>query len=192
MFRKLCVLSAALVSFTFFGEAQAATVSCGNASVTETASTISDCVSPNINESSPIVFNGMTFQLGISDSGAPTSGSPLSWATDPMSQTGGAGLANWAINLASNWVGIVVLELKQGTTAGLFDVTDSCDFATNTCSGTWSSVSNGGAINGLSHSRAWYKTTGGGGGVVPLPAAGWMLVSGMVGLGVLRRRKRKA
>ncbi len=197
MIGRIVLFSVAIAGFGFIGQAQAATVNCGNAMITETDSTMSDCESPNISESPPfVIFNDMTFLLGIRDQdggSVPTSGSPLSWSTDPYDEQGGTGVKDWGISLATNWVGRVLLELKQGTTAGLFDVTDQCNFATNLCTGTWSSVSNGGALNGLSHSRAWYKTDDGGtGGNVPLPAAAWMLLTGICGLGVMRRRKNKA
>lgn len=36
------------------------------------------------------------------------------------------------------------------------------------------------------------RDPGGGGGVVPLPAAAWMLLSGVAGLGVMSRRRRRS
>lgn len=172
--------------------AQAATVSCGNVDYTATVAEQSTavCSSGNLNESGDISFDGMTFGLGIRDSGASVSGSPMAWVTDPMSNELGTGMLDWSISLASDWMGVVLLELKQASTYALFDVTDSCNFATNSCGGFWSTSGPGRSSNDLSHTRAWYMTTDDGGGPspVPLPAAGWMLIAALLGMAGMRKR----
>ena len=195
MINRCLILISALTVFALAGGAQAASVSCagnkhtisyeGNTAEQSTAV----CAAGNLDGSSDLTFNSMTFGLGINDQGNSVAGSPLSWLTDPMSTMGGTGLRNWGITLASDWIGKVVLELKQSDTYSLFDVTGSCDFTANSCIGTWSTSGPAGSTNDLSHTRAWYKD-----GpiippapVVPLPAAGWMLVAGLFGLGAMRR-----
>lgn len=188
MFRKFLGAIAALAAFSVADTAQAATVTCSN--ITYTANTADQttavCASGNLNQSGDITFDSMTYTLGIGDNGNPASGSPLSWSTDPMSNEGGTGLLDWGITLSANWVGSVILELKQASTYSLFDVSASCNFVTNSCAGTWSTSGPGNASNDLSHTRAWLKT--GEVSPVPLPAAGWMIIAGLFGLGALRRR----
>lgn len=189
MFRKIGLFCAAIFGIAAFAfEAQAVTINCGGISFTANTAGASACAG-NISESSDLNFNGMTFSLGISDTGSSTDGT-LTWITDPMSNKGtGIGLLNWSISLASNWMGTVILELKQSNDTGLFDVTGSCDFGANVCSGTWSTSGPGNAVNDLSHTRAWYKTTG---TVVPLPAALPLLVGGLAVLGAAGWRRKKA
>lgn len=184
---KFFAMLAVVSIMSAFG-VQAATVTCGNVSYTANTADQSTafCGSGNLNESGSVSFDGESFDLGISDSGAPVPGSPLSWSTDPMSNELGTGLLDWGITLVSDWVGTVLLELKQGSTFALFDVTDSCDFDANVCSGTWSTSGPGrGALNDLSHTRAWFQD---GLSVVPLPATGLMLLTALLALIAVRRR----
>jgi hypothetical protein len=182
--------AAAVVSLyaSVFGVTTAEAASCSEGTQyyeVNTASSIT-CHSGNLNESSPtLVYNLMTFTRGIDDGGDSESGSPLSWGTggDLMDNQGGSGLKSWSISLAVDWVGSVLMELKQSNTYALADVTNSCDFGANLCSGTWST----GSENTLSHTRAYYKD---GVSVVPLPAAGWMLIAGLGAMGAMRRRKK--
>jgi hypothetical protein len=183
------------MSASVFGVTTAEAASCSEGTQyyeVNTASSIT-CHSGNLNESSPtLVYNLMTFTRGIDDGGDSESGSPLSWGTggDPMDNQGGSGLKSWSISLAADWVGSVLMELKQSNTYALADVTNSCDFGANLCSGTWSaftSNSGEGSENTLSHTRAYYKD---GVSVVPLPAAGWMLIAGLGAMGAMRRRKK--
>ncbi len=198
MFRRAGLFcSVALGIAAFAVETEAATVQCytntgnpklisytANSAVQSTAV----CNSGNLNESGDITFDGMQFKLGINDNGVSTDGT-TSWVTDPFNNQGGAGLLPWSISLASDWMGIVLLELKQSRTYSLFDVTASCNFDSNTCSGTWSTSGPGNSVNGLSHTRAWYKTTS---TVVPLPAALPLLVGGLGVLGFAGYRRRKS
>ena len=205
-FVKICGVAVATIigtSVGFFGVNSAEAATCTqnvmngpNTVEYEYTVNMSDpltCFAGNLDESSPTLdFNSMTYTRGIDDDGNTESGSPISWATggDPMDNQGGTGLKNWSIQLASDWVGLVLVELKQSGTYSLADVTGSCDFGLNTCSGTWSVKatpivgSGSSSENILSHTRAYYKTS-----VVPLPAAGWMLIAGLGALGVMRRRK---
>ncbi len=72
----------------------------------------------------------------------------------------------------------MALGLKQGNHFALFQLDP-----TKPLSGTWATSGPGGSTNALSHASAFY--------VIPLPAAGWLLLGGLGALGALGSRRRK-
>jgi hypothetical protein len=196
---KTSILGAAAVTaalgFWTAGSVEAATCNVplggpNSQDYTVNVATVVECASGNLNDGT-LMIGTTEFTQGIDDTGTSTAGSPISWGTDPMSNEGGSGLLPWSINLIAGWTGDVLLSLKQANSYGLFDVTASCDFGNSVCSGTWSAFTNnpgGGSENDLSNTRAWYATDSV--NVIPLPAAGWLLVAGLGGLMAMRRRKQ--
>lgn len=89
-----------------------------------------------------------------------------------------------------------IIALKAATDSAIYLLPTS---STDATSGTWSTadlLNNGGNQPGLSNIRLFGTsgltnippTTG----VVPLPAAGWLLISGVAGLGVFGRFRKRA
>jgi hypothetical protein len=87
---------------------------------------------------------------------------------------------NWSI-LNPNGYTSVMLVLKQSSSFGGF-ILDS----TEALAGLWGTLGPGRSVNDYSHISAWYK---GPATVVPLPAAGFLLLGALGGLVALRRKK---
>ena len=98
----------------------------------------------------------------------------------------------WSLNLGGNTFERLMIALKQDGNYAVFELSGS----DNILAGTWGTLGPGGSVNALSHASAWYigKTPGGGDppGTIPLPAAGWLLISVVAGIGVARRRMQRA
>lgn len=161
--------------------AQAATCSSGSGGNSLTAtldmSSTAECYpgndTPTI-DSSFSVFGMSGWVLAAKNDGADGDGA-ISYTDAPAN---GSQSGSWGISSVTGFDKVMV-TLKAGNHWGSFLV--------DTLSGTWSTS------KGLSHSSIYYipGTTGGGGGgggVVPLPAAGWMLLAGLGGLAAFRRK----
>ncbi|WP_298842400.1 VPLPA-CTERM sorting domain-containing protein [uncultured Roseobacter sp.] len=135
-------------------------------------------------------FGGMTFKLADKSDGA--EGNDYIGYTDGLTDATPSD-TTWAIDLKDTVdVVAIVLGFKQGSNYAAFMVAPDDDYM---WSGTWSIFDNGNLSNNYSHLDLWYKT-----GerpmdpedppMVPLPAAGWMLVAGLGGLGAMRRFRK--
>ena len=133
-----------------------------------------------------VLFTGTSFETGTSEytkawKGEDGSGDKsIVFATNGEPALG-AKSGNWAIDTLNGYTHVVLI-LKAGTNFGAF-LLDG-----DPLSGTWSSS------KGLSHASLWRTDDQGGGGnnngVVPLPAAGWMLLAGVGGLAAMRRKRK--
>ena len=123
-------------------------------------------------------FFGMDYTLSFKSDEA--KGDGVVTFSDPMTQEENApGLGSWALNTFAAGTSVLI-GIKQGTLYGAFLVSST--------RGDWYTKDGSTVTNKYSHVDIWYKT----GDVppVPLPAAGWMLLAGVAGMGAMRRRKK--
>lgn len=109
-----------------------------------------------------------------------------------LTVTGGGTSGGWSFDYGINDPVMFVLKGGNSFSAYLMDL--------SVTSGTWNTdgieKGNGQPNPGLSHFAVYSGGTNGGGNPppnpIPLPAAGWLLISGVAGLGFFGRRKAKS
>ena len=120
-------------------------------------------------------LNGLT--LGDSIGGGPGDGNlDLTVGTDPNT---------WTLD-NPNGYSVLAIAIKQSSEVAVWLLDLQKDL-----SGTWTVAGPSNSTNVFSHFNAWYADpTDPPVDVVPLPAAGWMLMAGLGGLAAMRRRKK--
>ncbi|WP_428514299.1 VPLPA-CTERM sorting domain-containing protein [Roseovarius sp.] len=97
----------------------------------------------------------------------------------------GAGNLNvWSI-LNPHGYSMLGLSIKHGNGYAFYALD-----ADALLSGTWFTYEKVTAGNAFSHVNAWYKGDPSPSSPIPLPAAGWLLIGGLGGLGAIRRFKK--
>ncbi len=165
---------AALAAFVSVGAASAATCSIGTGGgavgFTLTVSGAAECFAGNDTNTIDDAFEmfGMDMWVLASKNDSGTGDQAITFTDAPVN---GDFSGTWGISDISAFDKVVV-TLKAGNFFGAFLVTDT--------SGTWS------ATKDLSHSSIYYN---GESAIIPLPAAGWLMLAGLGGIAALRRRK---
>ena len=182
MLMKLKMLSLVAVgAIVSAGVAQAATMSCttsgsGNSTATLSLTDAVDAQCFNGNDSNDIdsstVINGSSGWILADKNDDTTSGDQtITFTTAPTNVTKSG---SWGISGLASALKVMV-NLKAGNGWGSFEVESTL--------GTWTSTKD------LSHASIYY-IAGTPPNVVPLPAAGWMLIAGLGAMGAMRRRKK--
>lgn len=120
---------------------------------------------------------------------APLNGWTLGADVDAPGEVDVGGNGNLALTISGNSWSLtnpngyseLAIALKQGSTFAFYELD-----LTKSLSGMWGTSGPGQSSDGYSHINAWYK---GDSAVIPLPAAGWLLLTSLGGLVALRRRK---
>ena len=136
---------------------------------------------------------GWVFGGDFEDGGSTSGGADLAISLTGIRST--TDLPTWSLDLKGNSFEQIMITLKQDGNWAAFLIADTTTTVA-TLSGTWGTTGPGESVNDISHASVWYigKTPGGGDppGEIPLPAAGWLLVSVVAGIGVARRRMQRA
>ena len=164
-------LSAAVMLFASLNAASAAV--CGNVdyTLTQDGTTLTPiCGSPNEEGASQYApVNGWSLADTYGGGPATTSGADLTLTGQ-----------NWSVTNSGMFPELAI-ALKQGNGFAFYELN-----LTAALSGMWSTAGPGNSTNDYSHINLWVRgnpTT-----PVPLPAAGWMLLAGLGGLTLMRRK----
>lgn len=175
---KYHVIGAALLGgLLSVGSANAATCTInGNQSTTYTVEVSGASVCSTGNDTNTITtssnfFNMTGWTLADKNDDVTSGNQNLTFATAPVN---GAVSGTWSISNPDNYTS-VFMTLKAGNSFAAF-LLDAATFM----SGTWSSTRD------LSHASIYYR---GQPAPIPLPASGVLLLAGLAGLAVARRRK---
>lgn len=169
---------------TIFGfaslPAQAVPMSCTSAATYTLAdSTSAACFSGNDTnqiDGSFVLFGMTGWTLADKNDDATSGDGTIKFVTGP---TNGANSGGWSIDTLAGLTKVVItLKAGNGFGAFLLDLTTA-----DPLSGTWAST------KGLSHASIYYNGTP---TVVPLPAGALLLMTGLAGLGLAARRRRKS
>ncbi|GAA0293357.1 VPLPA-CTERM sorting domain-containing protein [Rhodovulum strictum] len=180
--------AAAVAAVVMAGAASAATCSFGNVSYTVNQGSpdaVLDKFCASGNDTNTItdsytLFSMAGWTLGDKTDDATAGDGNVSFALFELDDDNDDGVLNWEL-LNPFGYQYVALTLKQANSFAAF-LLDT----TKPLVGTWSTSGPGNSKDGLSHGSAYYN---GEPNLVPLPAAGWLLLAGIGGLAALRRKK---
>lgn len=167
--------------------ANAATVTCGKVTygliqdgiaLTGVCGTDNNDFAANVNLVSPAPGGGVWVLADKSDDAG--SGNQEAMFANPVPASG---QTTWAVLNPFNYPSLLV-TLKQSNTYATFALD-----MTKALSGTWSTSGPGKSVNDLSHASVFVS---GEPAPIPVPAAGFLLVTAVGGLAALRRRKNRA
>jgi hypothetical protein len=183
----------------FTGGASAATVVCGgnlnpDSYTLDAAADSAGCFGGgNAGNDKPNVptqmLFGMTGWIGASATDEP--GGPFGdqniIITETGDNNGGAFTPTWDLDLKGATFDKIMITIKQANSYAAFLIDQTVGQTASGFAGTWGTVQNN-PSNDISHMTAWYigRTPP----PIPLPAAGWLLISGVAGLAAYGCKRR--